>query len=299
VRKVLITGVGGFTGRYLAPRLAEAGYDVQGTVYGEETGPVVGLSRLHRVDLTNDERVEGLIAEATPDKVVHLAAISFVGHCDVNEIYRTNIVGTRNLLNALATSRVRPSTVLIVSSANVYGNARAGLLDESIPPAPVNDYGVTKAAAELVSGLFSKQLPIIIVRPFNYTGRGQSDRFVIPKIVSHVRRREGDIELGNLDVARDFSDVRAVVETYRRLLETPAAIGRMFNVCSGTATSVRSVIDMVERISGYNLNVRVTPDLVRAGDVKMLWGSPDRIESVIGPLDMPPLEETLRWMIED
>jgi GDP-6-deoxy-D-talose 4-dehydrogenase len=299
VKKVLITGAGGFTGRYLAPRLAEAGYDVHGTVYGNETGPIPGLSRRHRVSLTDPERINRLVAEVAPDKVVHLAAISFVGHSDVNEIYRTNIVGTRNLLHALVTNFVHPSTVLIVSSANIYGNAREGRLDESIQPMPVNDYGVTKAAAELVAGLFSQQLPIVVVRPFNYTGRGQSERFLVPKIVSNVRRRDGDIELGNVDVARDFSDVRAVVETYRRLLETPAAIGGTFNVCSGDATSLRDIIDIVRRISGYNFDVRVNPDLVRTDDVKMLWGSPDRIESVIGPLAMPPFEETLRWMIED
>jgi nucleoside-diphosphate-sugar epimerase len=213
-------------------------------------------------------------------------------------MYRGNVVGTRNLLDALASASTPPDAVLLASSANVYGNARAGTLDETVPPAPANDYGVTKAAAELIAAIYSKRLPLIVVRPFNYTGRGQSEQFLIPKIVSHARRRMEEIELGNLDVARDFSDVRGVVDAYARLLEAPQAIGGTFNICSGRATSLSEVIELVSRISGHELTARVNPSFVRADEVKTLCGSAAKVEGVIGPLAMLPLEETLRWMIE-
>jgi len=254
---------------------------------------------LHVVDLGEEDSLSRLVDDLVPDKVVHLAAIAFVAHRDPAEMYRSNILGTRNLLHALASAPSRPDAVLIASSANIYGNAREGVLDESVPPAPANDYGVTKAAAELLAGAHANRLPLIVVRPFNYTGRGQSGQFLIPKIVSHVRRRAAEIELGNLDVARDFSDVRGIVDAYARLLAKPAAIGETFNICSGKATSLRQLLDLVMDISGHELAVRVNPAFVRSDEVKTLCGSPRKVESLMGPLTMPSLEETLRWMLAD
>jgi len=297
--KVLITGATGFTGGYLAPKLAEAGYEVHGTVHGETAPNVPGVAHLHALDVGEPDAVARVVSEVLPRKVVHLAAIAFVAHSNVAEMYRANVLGTRNLLDALAMSDSPPATVLLASSANVYGSARQGVLDENVPPAPANDYGVTKAAAELLAAVYAERLPLIVTRPFNYTGRGQSEDFLIPKIVAHVRRGATEIELGNLDVARDFSDVRGVVDAYARLLEVPAAIGRTFNVCSGRATSLGEVIELASRISGRKLHVRVNPAFVRADEIKSLRGSAARLESVIGPLGMPPLEETLRWMLGD
>jgi nucleoside-diphosphate-sugar epimerase len=299
VSKVLITGVAGFTGRYLAPVLAHAGYEVHGTVHGDDDPDVAGVSQLHRVDIGNADAVRSLVFGLSPDKVVHLAAIAFVAHSDVAEMYRSNVLGTRNLLDAVANSASPPAAVRLASSANVYGNARAGVLDETVPPAPANDYGVTKAAAELLARTYANRLPLIIVRPFNYTGRGQSTNFLIPKIVSHLRGGADEIELGNLDVARDFSDVRGVVDAYARLIETPAAIGGTYNVCSGQATSLRTVVELAQRLSGHELKVCVNPAFVRPDEIKSLHGSAARLERVIGPLAMPPLEETLGWMLED
>jgi nucleoside-diphosphate-sugar epimerase len=297
--KALITGVTGFTGRYLAPILAGHGYEVHGTVHDEECANPPGVAQLHRVDIGDSDALSRLVSEVSPDKVVHLAAISFVVHSDIGEMYRSNILGTRNLLEALANCATRPSAVLVASSANIYGNAREGVLDERAPVAPANDYGLTKAAAELVASLYRERLSIIVVRPFNYTGRGQAPNFLVPKIVAHVRSGASLIELGNLDVARDFSDVRGVVDAYARLLDSPAAVGGTFNVCSGRATSLGEVIDLVRRISGRKLQVRVNPAFVRADEVKSLCGSAARIEAVIGPLVMRPFEETLRWMLEE
>jgi nucleoside-diphosphate-sugar epimerase len=150
---------------------------------------------------------------------------------------------------------------------------------------------------EYVARLYMNRLPIIIARPFNYTGRGQAEHFLIPKIVAHARRRASFIELGNLDVARDFSDVRTVVSCYRRLLETPVAVGGTFNVCSGRVYSLRDVLSIVREISGHEMEVRINPAFVRENEVKVLLGSRARLESAIGKVDDIPLDETLRWMM--
>lgn len=293
--RILVTGANGFTGQHLLERLARDGHELHGLVHdGSETAL---LRAAHVADLRDLPAVQDVISRVQPDSVVHLAAIAFVAHGDAAELYSTNILGTRNLLQALATAARPPDAVLLASSANVYGNRREGVLDESLAPEPANDYGITKLTCEMLARLYADRLPIITVRPFNYTGRGQGEQFIIPKIMAHAKARAPVIELGNIDVARDFSDVRAVVDSYARLLDTPAAIGGLFNVCSGKARSLGEVIALVEHLSGQHMDVKVNPAFVRADEVKTLCGSRARLESVIGPLAMPSLRDTLAWML--
>lgn len=290
-RRALITGLRGFTGHYLAQELAAAGYRVFGTVMpGEETGPDI-----FPVDLCDRDAVAAMVEQVRPDVVAHLAGIAFVGHANVEAIYRVNVVGTRNLLEALAAGDHRPASVLLASSANIYGNASVPVIDESVAPAPANDYAVSKLAMEYMARLWMDRLPITIARPFNYTGVGQAENFLLPKIVSHFRRGDKLIELGNLAIARDFSDVRMVARSYRRLLAAAPA-GEAFNVCSGTPHSLAGVIDTMGDIAGYRIEVRVNPAFVRANDVLQLTGSNRKLASVIGDLAPTPLQETLRWM---
>ena len=296
--KTLVTGINGFTGRYLAQRLLSAGHEVHGLARSDDSSLIDPAITLHVGELLDEERLSTIVAEVEPDYVVHLAAIAFVAHGELDEMYRTNILGTRALLEACARAPKAPRSVLVASSANIYGNATSGTISESAPTAPANDYAVTKVAVENVAAIYGARLPIIVTRPFNYTGLGQSESFLIPKIVSHIRRRAPEIELGNLDVSRDFSDVRSVVDAYLRLLDAPEAIGGTFNVCSGGTVSLREVITHASRIADHDIEVRVNPDFVRANEVRLLQGSKQRLESVIGPLDVPSFEDTLRWMIE-
>ncbi|NMG32394.1 GDP-mannose 4,6-dehydratase [Aromatoleum evansii] len=293
MRRVLITGIKGFTGRYVAAELERHGWDVCGIGSHDE----VGDGRYRRVDLLDSAGLRTVIAEVQPDAVVHLAAIAFVGHGDADAFYTVNLIGTRNLLAALAACAKTPECVLLASSANVYGNAIEGVLGEGVPPNPANDYAVSKLAMEYMARLWADKLPIVIARPFNYTGLGQSESFLLPKIVSHFRRGEEIMELGNLDVWRDFSDVRAVAEAYRRLLEACPA-GATVNVCSGQTHSLREVVSMAEGICGRSIRVQVNPAFVRANEVKSLCGDPSRLRSIIGDWVTPSLEETLSWMLE-
>jgi nucleoside-diphosphate-sugar epimerase len=296
--RALVTGAEGFTGQYLAAELDRAGYEVFGLTYLPSEAGLAGVKASYACDLCDPARLARVVEEVQPDVVVHLAAISFVAHGDVDAIYRTNVIGTRNLLEALARASKPVKSVLLASSANVYGNAVGGVLDESTPPAPANDYAVSKLAMEYVAALYRERLPITLVRPFNYTGVGQDENFLLPKIVSHVRRRAPVIELGNLDVARDFSDVRMVVAYYRRLLETPGAHGEVYNVCSGHAYTLNEILDMVRAISGHHFEVRVNPAFVRANEVKSLVGSRAKLDAAVGNVAGIPLPDTLRWMIE-
>jgi GDP-6-deoxy-D-talose 4-dehydrogenase len=230
-----------------------------------------------------------------PDFLVHLAAISFVAHADADAFYRVNVIGTMNLLQAIGDTGAPVRRVLVASSANVYGNATAGVIAETQPPQPVNHYAASKLAMEHLVRTWSDRLPIVISRPFNYTGVGQQPNFLVPKIVSHFASRASVIELGNLDVERDFSDVRMVAHAYHGLLENDCA-GETVNVCTGQPYSLRSIIEMMQEIAGYQIEVRVNPAFVRQSEVKTLVGSPDKLRSIVPDLNPIPLQETLRWM---
>lgn len=294
-KRALVTGLPGFTGKYLGTRLAELGY----TVYGIGDGNHAQAGdRYIQADLTDITSLESAVRKIKPHVVVHLAAISFVAHQDPNAFYKVNVGGTRNLLQSLAALETPPDAVLLASSANIYGNATGGMLDEQSPPDPANDYAVSKLAMEYMARLWMDKLPIVITRPFNYTGRNQPENFLIPKIVSHFRQRADVIELGNIDVWRDFSDVRAVVDAYCRLLEVDSA-GTTVNVCSGTMHSIRGIIGLLEAMTGHSIRIEVNPAFVREHEVKSLCGNPERLRSLIGEWESPTLEETLQWMLQD
>ena len=287
-RRALVTGLDGFTGRYARLELESAGFEVFGLRH-----EIDGVVR--EVDLLDAESVRREVAAAAPDVVLHLAAIAFVAHGDVETIYRTNVIGTRNLLDALASLPNAPSAVVLASSANIYGNASASLIRESQPPAPASDYAVSKLAMEYMARLWMDKLPITLARAFNYTGVGQSLQFVVPKIVDHFRRRESLIELGNLEVARDFSDVRDIARCYRRLIEVSPA-GECVNLCSGHAYALAEVIAELERLAGYRMEIRVNPAFVRASEVIRLAGDPTRLEQLTATRPAILLRDTLAWM---
>lgn len=290
-KRVLITGIHGFTGRFMAAELANQGCEVHGL-----GSRLLQDARYHQADLSDLAGLQRLLKDIQPDIVVHLAAVAFVGHGSAQAFYQVNLIGTRNLLEALEGCGKTPECVLLASSANVYGNASSGVLDESTLPAPANDYAVSKLAMEYMASLWHERLPLVITRPFNYTGVGQADNFLLPKIVSHFLRKAETIELGNLDVSRDFSDVRSIVSAYRGLLEA-RPLGQTINICSGVTHSLREVIDMCRQITGLNMDVQVNPAFVRANEVKTLCGSNARLRSIVHDWKTPPLRDTLSWML--
>ncbi|MGN7832399.1 GDP-mannose 4,6-dehydratase [Pseudoxanthomonas sp. 22568] len=293
-KRALITGVRGFTGRYVADELQRNGYEVFGLGHGSE---VEGESGFARIDINDRPAVQALCNAVKPHVVIHLAALAFVGHGDADDFYNVNLIGTRRLLEAIASTDVRPERILLASSANIYGNSPLELLEECSPVAPANDYAVSKLAMEYMAGLWKDRLPLIIARPFNYTGIGQGENFLLPKIVSHFRRRADRIELGNLDVSRDFSDVRTIAHVYRRLLEKPEAVGQTFNVSSGVAYSLREVVAICEELTGHRMKLEVNPAFVRTNEVRTLRGDNSRLRELLDHWNAIPLRETLEWML--
>ena len=277
----LVTGIEGFTGRFVKAELEANGH------------AVVGLSG----DLTDAEAIANEVLDLQPEAVIHLAGLAFVGEDNANAFYEVNLIGTRNLLDALAKHASKLSSVLVTSSANVYGNSTGGVLDESINPNPSNDYAVSKLAMEYMTRLWGKKLSFCIVRPLNYTGVGQDGRLLIPKIVRHFRNKEPVIELGNLDVWREFGDVRTVATIYRMLIEN-CPVGETLNVCTGQTYSLKDVILFCEKLTGHKIEIKVNPEFIRENEVRELKGENSKLIKLIENFPSYTFEETLSWMLE-
>jgi nucleoside-diphosphate-sugar epimerase len=292
VPTVLITGYRGFTGSYLAKALRLKGYAVYGLVRDK---PMTEVE--HQADLSNVDSIVDVLKKTQPDYFIHLAAVTFVAHESANDFYNTNLFGTLNLLDAIQLAGLQPKKVIIASSANVYGNPGQAVIDEAVQPLPINHYANSKLAMENMVRLWFDRLPIIITRPFNYTGAGQTKNFLIPKIVEHFKRNSPVIYLGNLDVVRDISDINFVVESYIRLLDH-SAHSEIVNICSGKGYSIKSILEMMTRIAGYEIQVKVDPILVRGNEIKELIGSNKKLHQLVGDFDSMILSNTLLRMYD-
>jgi GDP-6-deoxy-D-talose 4-dehydrogenase len=278
---MLVTGADGFTGVHLVKQARKAGYEVYE----------------FNADLTNPIALQKQVNEAQPEVIVHLAAISFVGHSKASAFYDVNVIGTLNLLDALLKLPHPPKRVLLASSANVYGNCEQLPIAETQTPAPLNHYAMSKLAMEYLAKTYTDRLPLFFVRPFNYTGSGQAESFVIPKIVSHFKRLAPSIELGNLYVEREYNDVRMVTDAYLKLLDK-AVVGETYNICSGETYTLQQVIATLTALTGHELDVLVNPDFVRANELHRLCGDASVLNQTIGETQGIALRETLRWMLE-
>lgn len=291
--RAFITGIDSFTGRYLSAELAGHGYEVFGTTRRASTA-----AGYEMCEINDQARLTEILRRVRPDFVFHLAAITVAEYGSSREIYTTNLLGTLSLLEAISASKIACRKVLLAGSAHVYGNQPRSPIGEDFSPMPTSDYAVSKLALEHLAKLWFGRLPLIVVRPFNFAGVGQGQNRLLPKIVDHFARRAPEIELGNTDVARDFSDVRDVVDSYRRLIESDAH-SVIANVCSGVSYPLERILDLLSEISGHSLAVRVNSDFVRKNDVKALWGDNRLLDSLIGPVCYRPIKETLNWMYSD
>jgi nucleoside-diphosphate-sugar epimerase len=293
--KTLLTGSRGFTGPYVRAELERAGHAVVGAVFDAsiEANEVA-------LDIADLASCRAVIERERPDVIVHLAGIAATQEVRAEPYYAINVIGTENLLRACWDVGHIPRKILLASSATVYGVPVEGQveIDESAPLRPVNHYGISKLAMELMARTWFDRLPILIVRPFNYIGRGQTLNFVIPKIADHFLRRAPFIELGNVDIARDFSDVRDVAETYRRLVGSDA-MSDIVNVCSGRAYTLRHAMEVFEEITGHSLEVRVNSLFVRENDPKLVRGATHKLDTMIGQRNLLDLDCSLQWLLND
>lgn len=288
--KVLITGSQGFTGNYLRQALLSAGYTVVGLVNDTPN------DWEFRADLTHFDELRQVIAEIRPDYVIHLAGISNVVHQDNSALYQINLQGALNLLEVLQQEAIPVKKIVLASSAYVYGNANERITEKTCPK-PINHYAMSKLGMEYMAQSLYENLPIVIARPFNYTGVGQQEYVLVPKIVRHFATRASVIHLGNMHVYREFNDVRMAVHAYCQLL-TQAKPGTTVNICTGNSHCLQDILDLSAKITGHHLDVIIDPALVRKNESLVISGDPTLLRSIVPDLPSYTLEDTLRWMFE-
>ena len=283
--KVLVTGAGGFTGKYLIAKL---------DMLGHESKRVSEIFHRAGIDVRDKERVMSFFWEHKPSKVVHLAGLASTQHPDSNELWSVNYEGTKNVLNALSSFSTDEKHFILASTSQVY-KSDTEPLSEASTVEPVGHYARSKFAAEEATLDYSSIMKVTIIRPFNYTGIGQSTNFLIPKLVQAFQDGLVQIKLGNTHVSRDFSDIRDVATAYAQALEL-VDTGEVLNICSGVPTSVDSIIQELEQIYERGIRVDVDQSLVRDDDASVLFGDSSKIRAKLRWQPLFQIKDTLRWI---
>lgn len=311
--RVLITGVTGFAGRHLAAMLVE--HQREAEVWGlvrwnsprDELTPLDAVLHFVTGDLTDAGSLVRALQTSKPDILLHLAAASTVSTswATPTEVMNVNVLGTVNLFEAVRTLDLDP-VIVLAGSAEAYGAPAPDELPvrESQRFRPVSPYGVSKATVDLLGYQYhaAYALRVVRLRLFNHTGAGRPDRFVASSFARQIAeiergRRAPVLEVGNLDVVRDFTDVRDVARGY-----WAAAVhgepGAAYNVCSARPVSIRELLDRLRTLSTCDVEVRVDPGRLRTAEIPALYGDPTAFATATGWSPTIPLEQTLHEILE-
>ena len=289
--KILLTGHSGFVGTHFQ-RIAG------GIPLSDDGG--------EPLDLLERARIAAAVSEIAPEAVLHLAGQAFVPESfrDPHATFEVNVTGTLNLLLALKAAGFR-GRMVYVSSSDVYGLVSPGDLPlrEDRPPRPRSPYAASKVAAEALAYQWNctESFEVVIARPFNHSGPGQSSNFVISNFAKQVAeigagRHEPVLRVGDIDVTRDFTDVRDIVRAYELLLQKGRG-GEIYNICAGRETSVRAIRETLLRLAGLEARIEPDQERMRPSEQRRVAGSPAKLENETGWKAEIPLEQTLTDML--
>jgi GDP-4-dehydro-6-deoxy-D-mannose reductase len=294
--RALVTGAAGFAGRHLCAALAAAGHDTLAA--GLPDGGAPAGASWRDLDVTDAAACREVLGAAQPGWVFHLAGFAHVGRAEAapDDCLRVNLGGTRAVLAAALACEPRPR-VLLISSAEAYGRVpeREQPIAEDRPLRPATAYAASKAAAEMAGHhAAARGLDVVILRPFNHVGPGQSDDFVTSAFAHQLARIEAGaqeplLRVGNLSAVRDIADVRDVVAAYVRAAEAGRA-GETYNVTSGRAVAVRELLDTLCSLARVPVRVEIDPARLRPVDVPLFHGSGEKLARETGArigLDLP------------
>lgn len=312
-KRVLITGVSGFAGSYLAEYLlSQRSYEIQGTYLSEHSlGNVKEVQNnivLVKVNLIDPKETARVVRVLKPNLIFHLAALPAVGESFMKplEILTNNVVAQLNLLEAVKNVGLYDCRILIVSSADVYGKVLEKDLpiDENTPFMPTNTYAVSKITQDFLGLQYflSYRLKIIRVRPFNHIGPRQLEGFVIADFAKKIAeiekgKRENILRVGDLSTRRDFTDVRDIVRAYV-LITKKGRLGDVYNVGSGISYKIAEVLDMLLSLSMVKIKVKVDSQLLRPEDAIDRRCDNRKLTTLTGWRTTIPIEQTLKDTLE-
>lgn len=301
--RVLIFGAGGFVGSYLCKEFLNNGYKVSGTDKGEGSALPLEVD-FYKTDLMQADEVEKLIGQVQPDIIVNLAAISSVGTSwsMPQTTMAINVIGALNIMETAKKSEQKPR-ILFVGSSEEYVISE-NPLDENTQLNANNPYGISKVTQEQFAKLYREQygLKIYCVRPFNHTGIGQRDSFVLPSFCKQVAEidksgKDGKIQVGNLKVKRDFSHVKDVVRAYRMIVESDNC-NQIYNVGSGNAYSLEDMLTYIIGLSDQNIEIEVDQNRIRPTDQPVICCDRSLIGKELGWEPQYNVYDALKEMFE-
>lgn len=302
MKRLLIFGYSGFVGPYLAKEFANDGYEVFGCDINEPLDN--NQATFFKGDILKFTDVEKVVSEVLPDVIVNLAAISSVGQSwkIPQTTISVNVVGTINIMESIRLNNIKPR-VLLVGSSEEYVDSD-NKIDESSPLNANNPYGISKITQEMFAEVYRQRLGIKVfcVRSFNHTGVGQKDSFVLPSFCKQVAEIEksgndGIMYVGNLDVSRDFSDVRDIVAAYKLVVDSEDD-SIVFNVGSGTAYSLKDLLEYITSLSKQKITVVVDEDKCRPVDNKIICCDNKKIRNELGWAPQYSIKDTLKEMFD-
>ena len=304
--RVLITGIAGFTGNYLASCLLERGYEVWGLDRSELSGPSSSSVNMRYADICSPEETDRVLEECRPDAVYHLAAQSSVGLSwqEPAMTMKVNVEGTINLLETMYNLQLS-TRILLIGSGEEYGPVDSlDPINEEKLPNPQNPYSMSKYLQTMVGMKYFRNygMNIFFARPFNHTGPGQNRGFVVPDFASQVAAIEAGfqetvIRVGNLSAQRDFSDVRDVVQAYWQIVEQGKP-GTIYNVGAGKAISIQTILDQLLSLSSKAIKVETDPNKLRPVDVPVIYSSISKLHKEIGWQPHIELQDTIKDTLE-
>ncbi|MDD8018492.1 MAG: GDP-mannose 4,6-dehydratase [Bacteroidota bacterium] len=311
--KVLITGIGGFAGSHLADYiLSHTQSELFGLIHDSEKTENIrqhnGKIQLYQCDIAEFQPVFKVIKEIKPDIIFHTAGQAFVPSSFeyAAETFRTNVIGTINLFEAVKACEISPR-IIVVTSGEVYGETFGlpSLHSEQSIPQPVNPYAASKTSVDYIAQTYKKYegLNIVIARPFNHTGPRQKPNFVCSSLarqISAIQKTHSPkvLRVGNIKTRRDFTDVRDIVRGYWMLSQIDNKTNFIFNLCSGTIFSIEEIINIYSELTNQKFELQVEPKRLRGYDIQLLAGNANAINHSLGWKPSIPMKQTLTDLLE-
>ena len=274
-KKILITGASGFIGKYVLKKIKDNDLDFLAI----DAQKVLDVSSENQrvISLLDKENLGEVIKSYKPNVIVHLAAIALVTHKNTGEIYNVNVQGTENLLESAQNYCDKNTRVILASTAGVYGNQNVDKYGENLTYNPANHYSYSKMITEYISKQYKEDLDIVTIRPFNIIGVGQSEKFLVPKLVEHFADKKEKLSVGNISSFRDYVDVEYCAEVIMELISRKKLDFDILNICSGIPTNGEMIIQLLQEITDFKPEIEISSDFVRKNEVWRMIGDTTRL----------------------